>query len=272
MLCEVFPEVAFLGIHSMSQCSAGGIPCLRFPQITGLPGFYHGVFTRHGGVSPPPFDSLNISYAVGDDPACVDENLRRLREAAGTENLCFMDQRHGTGVVVLESRVSQGFSDAPPEADAMITDIPFAGLLVKQADCQAVILYDPEKAVAANVHCGWRGNVHNIIGTTVETMTERFGCDSDVLMAVVGPSLGPCCAQFVDYRELFPRSFTRFMLREGFFDLWAISCSQLLEAGLRQERISVAGICTRCHPELFYSYRGEGRTGRFGTVVMLTPG
>ena len=156
-----------------------------------------------------------------------------------------------------------------PCADAMITNIPGLGLLVMQADCQGVIIFDPKKRVVANVHCGWRGNVANILGRVVARMAGTFGCTGSHLLAAIGPSLGPCCAEFVDHRAIFPGPFDRFRIGENHFDLWAISRGQLVEAGLQQENIEIAGICTRCRTDLFYSYRGEGRTGRFGTVAML---
>ena len=88
-------------------------------------------------------------------------------------------------------------------------------------------------------------------------------------MAAIGPSLGPCCAEFVTYRDIFPEEFDRFMVDENHFDLWALSSWQLENAGMRPENIEVAGLCTRCRTDLFYSYRAEGNTGRFGTVAML---
>jgi len=151
----------------------------------------------------------------------------------------------------------------------MITNIPRIALMVKQADCQGVIIFDPKIGVIANVHCGWRGNVRNILGSVVTRMKEAFGCEESDLFAAIGPSLGPCCAEFVSHGGIFPEPFKRFKVRENYFDLWAISCRQLMEAGLRVENIEVAGTCTRCRTDLFYSYRGEKKTGRFGTVAML---
>ena len=89
------------------------------------------------------------------------------------------------------------------------------------------------------------------------------------MSAAVGPSLGPCCAEFRTYEEIFPPEFEKFMVRKNYFDLWAVSRMQLLDAGLDKAHVHIAGICTRCRTDLFYSYRGEGVTGRFGTVVML---
>jgi copper oxidase (laccase) domain-containing protein len=111
--------------------------------------------------------------------------------------------------------------------------------------------------------------VHNILKKTVIRMTAAFHCNESELLAAIGPSLGPCCAEFVSHKEIFPRAFEQFMVRDNYFDLWSMSRWQLEGAGLRRENIEVAGICTRCCTDLFYSYRGEGKTGRFGTIAML---
>ena len=200
----------------------------------------------------------------------VETNLSMIREITGATSLRFMNQVHGKNIVILRE---SDFQDrrAPLTADAMITDLAGVALLVKQADCQAVILYDPVKKVVSNVHCGWRGNAHGLLAAVIASMRTEFGCDPSQLRAAIGPSLGPCCAEFVTYKEIFPESFRPFMIRDNYFDLWAISRSQLLESGLKEANIESADLCTRCRTDLFYSYRGEGNTGRFATVVMLKP-
>jgi hypothetical protein len=193
-----------------------------------------------------------------------------VREIAGARSLRFMNQVHGKNIVILrESNLQE--SGGPFTADAMITDLPGVALLVKQADCQAVILYDPVRQVVSNVHCGWRGSVNGLLSAVIGAMRAEFGCDPSRLRAAIGPSLGPCCAEFVTHREIFPESFRPFMVRDNYFDLWAVSRSQLVASGLKDEHIESANWCTRCRTDLFYSYRGEGRTGRFATVVMLKP-
>ncbi len=239
----------------------------QFPGLSLCRQLMHGVFTRHGGKSDPPFDTLNVSYGVGDRPENVAENIRKIRNVIDTKDLVHMSQSHGDNILVLgQGRPAE---DETPSADAMITGVPRIALLVKQADCQGTIIYDPHRNVVANVHCGWRGNVRNILESVVVRMKEIFGCKKSDLLAAIGPSLGPCCAEFVGYGDIFPAKFERFRVQENHFDLWAASCRQLQEAGLRADNIEVAGICTRCRTDLFYSYRGEGKTGRFGTVAML---
>ncbi len=196
------------------------------------------------------------------------ENIKKIRSIIKAKDVAHMRQCHGDGIFVLGKDIAIT-NDEAPRADAMITDVPRIALLVKQADCQGIIIYDPHRNVVANIHCGWRGNVQNILGRVVIRMKEDFGCKESGLLAAIGPSLGPCCAEFISYKDIFPEVFERFMLRENHFDLWTASCWQLEEAGLKAENIEVARVCTRCRTDLFYSYRGEGKTGRFGTVAML---
>jgi len=242
---------------------------LQFPKLSGESGLVHAVFTRHGGASGPPFDSLNASYSTGDNPDRVMRNLEIIRHAMDAPHLLFMNQMHGkTSVIVsggsLPPHASMG------DADAMITDRPGAALMVKQADCQGVILYEPSRRVLAVIHCGWRGNTLNILGSVVECMNSTFRCAPSRIMAAIGPSLGPCCAEFTGYKDIFPPSFASFLVGKNTFDLWALSKRQLVEAGVEEVHVETAGICTRCRKDLFFSYRAEKKTGRFATVAMLT--
>jgi len=245
------------------------IPYLEFPELAKWEGLKHAVFTRQGGVSPAPFQSLNCSLGTQDNPENVRANLKLVAHSMATHDLFFLEQIHSTEIVVVQEKNRP--HDAPlAKADALLTDLTQTGLLIKQADCQAVILYDPVKRVVANIHCGWRGNQKNILAAAVRRMQAMFGSPAEEIRAAIGPSLGPCCAEFRSYAEIFPTEFKRFMIRPDYFDLWAVSRWQLQQAGLKERHIETAGICTRCRRDLFFSYRGEGAvSGRFATVVML---
>lgn len=240
----------------------------QFPQLSRNRHVAHAVFTRLGGASASPYIGLNTSFTVDDYPDNVTKNLDAIRNVLGARDLVFMNQSHGDHICVIRRGQPTG-TTLPPDADALITNVPGTALMVNQADCQGVIIFDPILAVVGNVHCGWRGNVANILGKVVSGMRQEFGCQASDLVAAIGPSLGPCCAEFRGYREIFPDSFTDFMVRENHFDLWSLSGRQLQKAGLMAENIEIAQVCTSCNTDLFYSYRREGKTGRFGTVVML---
>jgi len=241
----------------------------RFAALARIPGLVHAVAGRNGGASKRPFDEFNLSLGVGDAPDAVATNRKRLRQMTGGIHT-YTRQNHGTTIRVIRRDALPArapIQTALHEADALITDMPGVRLLIQTADCQAVMLADPDARVAANVHCGWRGNAADIIGRTVAIMVAEFECRPERMMAAIGPSLGACCAEFINYTHEIPRSLWDFRVGRHHFDLWAISRHQLQRAGIARENIHTAGICTRCNPHLFYSYRAAKQTGRFAALI-----
>ena len=151
----------------------------------------------------------------------------------------------------------------------MVTDRTGQLLVIQVADCQPVFIFDAQRRVVANIHSGWRGSIQNVIGSTVEVMRREYDCRPEDMVAAIGPSLGPCCAEFIHYRTEIPRNFWCYKDTRDHFDFWAASKDQLVEAGLSSANIVLSGLCTRCRTDLFYSYRGEGETGRFAAVIGL---
>ena len=248
--------------------SSGDVFYFCFPGLSQFNSLSHRVFTRHYGYSNHPCKSLNISYAVGDDPASVEQNLNLIHHNIKADSLIHMNQQHGKTVITLRGW-KETASDRVFDADACITNVPSIAIMVKQADCQGVILFDPEKKVVAVVHSGWKGSVLDILGETVKRMHSDFDCSPLNILAAIGPSLGPCCAEFKTWRDIFPEHFKKHMAGEYNFNFWSISEMQLVNAGLKRDNIERAGICTKCRTDLFFSYRGEGITGRFATVAMI---
>jgi hypothetical protein len=252
---------------------SGDLIYYRFQGLNRFSGVRHGIFTRHGGCSTGPFESLNVGLSVGDEPPHVERNRALIAGAVGAETLFAARQVHGREVAVVERDdvVSADLRQiCVPTADALITAVKGVALLIQVADCQPILLYDPVQNVIANVHSGWRGSVQNIVGRTIETMTERFGCLPPDIIAGVGPSLGPCCAEFIHYRREIPQHLWSYKNSRDYFDFRAMTRDQLKNAGVRDDHISIADICTRCRTDLFYSYRKAHTTGRFASVILLT--
>lgn len=272
-----------------------GVFFLEFPKLAGFPGILHGIFTRENGKSKGPYKSLNVGFGVGDDHRNVLENRKIISRCIDAEDLVFLNQVHGRRIAVLakESHSYQR-TDADDdlnidyfensdrwkddasfgakrrfEADAMITDIPRKMLVIQTADCQSVLIYDPIQHVAANVHAGWRGTINNIVGRTITAMEKKFGCRAQNMIAGIGPSLGPCCAEFVNYKKEIPKTFWKYKHDADHFDFWSISRDQLCDKGVLPENVDVSRICTKCDPARFFSYRGEGTTGRFANLIGL---
>ncbi|MFV9690462.1 MAG: peptidoglycan editing factor PgeF [Desulfobacteria bacterium] len=242
-----------------------GTAYYQFPHLAAFSGLAHGVFTRDGGNSTGNFHGLNLSYDVGDHKENVRENRSLIKYVMEMPHIFSVRQVHGSRVRCFSQQ------DAPDiekdEADALITDIPGRLLLVKAADCQSILLFDPVRNVAANIHSGWRGSVQNIIGKTVSVMSDVFGCRASNLICGIGPSLGPCCAEFLNHSKELPRAFERYEVNSNHFDFRAVSRDQLKEAGLSAKNILTSRICTRCSTDRFFSFRKEKRTGRFGAVI-----
>jgi hypothetical protein len=240
------------------------IEWLEFDLLSDHPELFHAVFLRHGGISSGTFSSLNAGSRADDHPYAVKRNMEKIREITGVP-LIMGNQVHGTKIAAIP------FSD-PSElhcCDGLMTEKKNLGLLVKHADCQAAIFYDPIRKAVANVHCGWRGNVQNIYRETVQKMKDQFKTRPEDLLVCISPSLGPDASEFKNYQTEWPESFWSFQFKPTYFDLWAISRFQLEECGVLTHHIEIANICTYSNPQDFFSYRREKNCGNHATVVVL---
>jgi len=224
---------------------------------------------RHGGVSRPPYDALDLGDHVGDDAAAVSENRRLLALELGLDpgTLVFMKQVHGTEVAVVDGPPEPGAP--PPVADALVTTRPGLGLVVLVADCVPVLLAARRSEVVAVAHAGRRGVAAGVVTATVAAMCE-LGARPDRVVAVVGPAVCGACyevpaAMADEVAAVVPsaRSTTRDGTRG--LDLRAGVVAQLLEAGV--ETVEADPWCTVESRDL-YSHRRDGVTGRFAGVVV----
>jgi hypothetical protein len=253
----------------------GALRFFQFESLAARP-VAHGIFTRHGGVSPAPYASLNMSVSTGDAKANVLQNVARAfgaleRDPAGCADLW---QVHSARVVVAEA--PNGPQDHLGQADALITNRPEVSLFLRFADCLPVLIYDPRQRAVGVAHAGWRGSLKKIAKATVEAMSERYGSRPADLVAGVGPGIGPC--HYAVGPEVVAQTRAAFNGRAdsllipqagGYhLDLWGANRAALQEAGV--EQIEVAGLCTVCHSEDFFSHRATGGlTGRFGGLIAV---
>jgi purine-nucleoside/S-methyl-5'-thioadenosine phosphorylase / adenosine deaminase len=256
---------------SIPQQTANGLSFFQFSLFQSVPGLIHGIFSRHGGISQGAYASLNLSFAVGDDRQKVIHNRDLILETLGIVGIRSLKQVHGKEAVVIQDGPLKASYRVPEErsGDILMTRMTGQGLMIKQADCQSVLFYDPRHRAVANIHCGWRGNVNNVIGEAVKQMMTFYGTQPSDLIAGIGPSLGPCCAQFINYRKEIPPRYWTYQARPYYFDLWRLSRDQLMTAGVLEDHIEIAGICTSCQTQDFFSYRKEKKTGRFATIIAL---
>ena len=225
--------------------------------------------TRGGGVSAPPYGSLNLGDHVGDAPAAVVENRRRL-VAALPAPPCWLRQVHGTEVV----DAARAAVDC--EADAAFTRTPAAVCLIMTADCLPVLFCDRAGTVVAAAHAGWRGLAAGVLEATLHSMAVAPG---DVL-AWLGPAIGPAAFEVGDeVRETFvagdPAAVSAFRVHSAGkwrADLFLLARQRLLRAGVTA--VYGGGVCTFSDPERFFSHRRDRQTGRMATAIWLrsTPG
>jgi YfiH family protein len=249
-----------------------GLIYTQFPRLSGLDGFFHGIFLRRVSKPGRLTDDFNVGMGCGTPDAQVRANRRRMLEMFGQGVVgVYAHQIHGTQVGIWNSNEMPN-QDVRIDGDALVTHRQSSALVIQTADCQSIIVIDPVRRVVANIHSGWRGSVGNIIGRTIQAMTAEYGCRPRDMVCGIGPSLGPCCAEFINYRDELPKSFWAYRRTGDNFDFWEISRDQMRAAGISDDHISVSCICTKCNPHLFFSYRGDPRCGRFATVVGIGSG
>ena len=259
----------------MQRVISGSVVYYQFEGLRSYAELAHGVFTRLGGQSRPPWDSLNTGHTIGDDPVAVEANHHLICQALGfrREDIVSPYQVHGAvvGVVDVADR-----GRVRPQTDALVTDAPGVLLMLRFADCVPVWFYDPSRRAIGLAHAGWRGTVAGIVRATVKEMERAFGCLPSDLIAGLGPAIGPCCyevgedvARAADEARVDLSPFLEPVPNGRWhLDLWAANRHQLRQAGVLS--VEIAGICTACHTDEWFSHRVEnGRTGRLGAVIGL---
>ena len=237
--------------------------------------------TRIGGVSSGEAASMNFSLKRKDEPGNVRENYRRICAAAGftTGGLAVSGQVHGTYIhEVTDAEIGRSLFDdfKSVEADGLMTNRRGIALMKQTADCVPVYILDRKTPAIALAHAGWRGTLGGIAGAALRRMADVYGTKPEDCLAAIGPSIGPCCFEVGgDVAELFESRFPGWSLVDASgmlprVDLWRCNAMQLMEAGISNENIAVAGLCTACDTGTFYSHRKEkGRTGAMAAIIEL---
>ncbi len=247
-----------------------------FDSMAGA-GVAQAIFTRRGGVSRAPYATLNTGSTVGDDPQAVMENRQRCFSALARDLRSMYDVWQVHSSVVAIAKAPRQTDQPHLQADIILTDKPEVTLFMRFADCVPIFLVDPIRHVVGMAHAGWIGTVNHVAAKAVKAMHEAFGCLPENLLAGIGPSIGiehyPVGMDVINKVEnAFPEySSDLFFKSNGkiHLDLWKANQLTLLENGVKN--IELAGICTACHLEDWFSHRGEqGKTGRFGALLGLT--
>jgi len=233
------------------------------------------VTPRRGGVSAGPYESLNLSFAVGDDPDAVRENRQRVAAAwpASLDDFVFARQVHGTNVAVVgpadRGRGAATPDDAIPDCDALVTTTPGLILAVLTADCAPIVLHDPLAGVLACVHSGWRGTAARVAAAAITAMTGH-GASPPNIVAAIGPVIDP--ARYQVGHDVYDAFGGRFLRPDpGAPSRWLLDLREanrqvLIEAGLSERNIHVSGSATGGD---YFSDRAQRPCGRLALVARL---
>lgn len=254
-------------------CERNGVGILSAEAFSRIQGIDHGFSTRVGGVSPSPYDSLNLSLTRDDSKENVLRNYRIFFEAAGLDidSTVLVNHEHGATVLSVDHRnCGQGLFKAPlPFCDGLVTNDPAVTLVTLHADCGCVYLYDPIKRAIGLAHAGWKGTYKRIAQRLVERMREEFSSEPEDIYA----SLGPCiCQKCFEVDESIADDFVREFSCEAikksgkkgkaFVDIESALIIQLSDSGVKIGNISSMGICTFERDDILFSYRRDrGATG-----------
>ena len=248
-----------------------------------LGGVRHGFSTRRGGVSPAPWDTLNLGPGRGDAPENVEENYRRFFAALDMDSAypVLSRQVHRDDVrLCTAADAGKGLiRDRDYDADALITAEKGLPLVVFSADCGILLLHDPDAGCVGAVHAGWRGCAAGIVEKTVREMVRLLGTRPERILAAVGPCIGKCCfetdgdvPEAMRASALGPEA-EPYLERRGpkyHVDLAGLNRQWLLHAGVAPEHIDICGLCTACRPDLFWSHRkmGEARGAQVAVICL----
>ena len=247
--------------------SVNGVVLLQSSLIS----MRHGFTTRLGGVSRGVYASLNLGENRGDDPDCVRENYRRVAGAIGFDlsRLVFTKQVHGKTVrYAARSDSRELYAPMDYTCDGLYTDVEGLPILCFTADCVPVLLCDPDRHIAAAVHCGWRSTVQDILGEAVKGMVS-LGAEPENIRAAIGPAIGACCFEVGEdvtrAMEDWLGADARRFIREKpgtpgkyLADLRGADRHRLMKLGLPPEQIDVSTECTMCKPDKYWSHRATG--------------
>jgi YfiH family protein len=241
----------------------------------------HGFTARVGGVSSRPYDSLNLGWGRDEPKENIKANYRRLCQVYGIEyeSMVLVNYEHGRNVVRVDlADCGRGFGREPLEhCDAIVTNQKGVTLVTSHADCMPVYIYEPVCRAAGLAHAGWKGTIGRIGQRTAEKMSREFGCEPKNMIGVIGPCICAGCFEVDEsLGTRFAREFPNVDLSRKtgpgkmHIDLELAAASQLMDAGIPQENITLMHACTyELEDKLFSHRRDHGKTGAMAAFISL---
>ncbi|MFA6188058.1 MAG: peptidoglycan editing factor PgeF [Sulfuricurvum sp.] len=232
--------------------------------------------TRHGGISNPPYSTLNLAFHVGDREQDVYENHRLLGKVLSYdhERLVHMRQIHSDTIVIVDNTMN---FHTPPQCDALITNCTDIPLMVMSADCTPILLYDPARHAIGAVHAGRAGALNGILLKTLDAMKKNYGTSVSDMRITFGPSIHGCCYEVNEpiASEVISKGYEdalTYKKEKVFLNVNTILHLQLKTLGITTEQIAETMECTSCNSNDYFSYRADSQhTGRIAGVIVLRP-
>jgi YfiH family protein len=261
-----------------------GVCYITFPKLMAAGGNLHAFSTRIGGVSQGHCSSMSFGFSVGDKEESVFENFRIFCNAVGFDSgkLVLSQQTHTANIrCVTEDDIGKGvwrerdYSDI----DGLVTNVPDIVLVTQYADCTPLVLFDPVTKTAATSHAGWRGTVGEIALKTVEVMVKAYGANPENIVAAIGPNIAKCCYEVdnpvideinrISYLNR-AKCYTEKENGKFMLDLREVNREILIHAGVKEENIDVADLCTCCNSDVFHSHRAsKGKRGTLAAMICV---
>ncbi len=219
-------------------------------------------------------DAKNLAFHVGENKEQVLKNHSALAKKLGykREKLIHMQQVHSDNIVIVTNR--EDF-EHPPTCDAVITDKVNTPLMVMVADCSPILLYDKNKGVIAAIHAGRAGAFSNILTKVIDIFLSKYHSKREDIFVKIGASIKKCCYEVSSEIEEEAKALElgyAIERREGkiYLDISTILLRQLKDASIDSKNIEISPLCTACQTQRYFSYRKEGKTGRFAGVIKLS--
>lgn len=235
---------------------------LEFDVLKEFTHLKHASFYRNGGVSAHPFDSLNLSDAVGDSPDAVQTNIDIVKNQFQLGSIVFSNNQHQTKI----SLVTPDNKHKVFHCDGLMTNHKNIALAVNHADCQAAIFFDPKNDAIAIAHAGWKGVAKNIYSNVISEMKATFKSNPSDIIVAIAPSI--CVEHCLINNPKIPPSLLQYRNEKNYFDLKKMASDQLAQLMIKPSNIEISDICTFNDTRLFSAKRDK-KTGRGATFVAL---
>lgn len=268
-----------LNIHNKN-----GVVYLTFPKLDKAGGVTAAFSTRLGGVSTGDQSSMSFGLSLGDKRENVLENYRIFCEAIGVDckKVVLAHQTHTANIKkVTKEDIGKGIFKERNynDIDGLVTNEPGIVLVTQYADCTPLLFFDPVERIAATSHGGWRGTVGEIALKTVEIMVKDYGSNPKDIICAIGPNISKCCYEVDDpvIEEInkltyLDKSLCYYAKGGGKYmlDLKETNRQILLHAGIKEENIDVADLCTCCNSDVFHSHRAtKGKRGTLAAMICI---